>query len=197
MRLGSGKRNLLGGLDLSTKRSLDTAITFVAINSATLQKWMGKEPSLGSSSLYTREADISIMLGSPDIHKNGQSIGACAAMALVILMGGKDVALVMDGMVAITGRIDLRGRIGDIDTDTLVRKSKGLRKRGVELFIVPQSNYEELQRSDFAGWPEDLMSYGKKAIKPVAIFTELMSIAVKGRSNDSFMGRPYVVENDV
>ena len=177
---GTGRREILGNFDDYARRSLDTAISFIGINAVKIKTWLLGKPSSGChASLYNSSTDLTLMLGQLDELKSGASFSACAALSLVGLM--TDISLVERAMVACTGRIDLRGRIRDIDVDSIMEKCKGAKENGVEIVVVPTNNHNELVNNDFNGWGDDLKAYGQRVLRSASTFVDLMEIAIEGK----------------
>ena len=82
----------------------------------------------------------------------------------------------VDGEVALTGVLDLRGRIGVIGGER--EKVLATKKEGIALMMVPMNNFVELNRQ---GWEtEDEEEYVKRSVKGVKTFVDVMELAIKG-----------------
>lgn len=96
------------GSDTTTVDSIDVAISFVALNAGALRSWVGGPG--GRAGLWNTGQDLHVTYARLNVAKSGGSASACTALSLVCWLAGRSV-LEHDGKVAVTGCIDLRGRI--------------------------------------------------------------------------------------
>ena len=148
---GRGRRIITSTIGGSCRSSLDVAISFVAINAPRLRSWLtGGEMDSHSPGLYDWYPDIRLTFGDHDFMKKGPSGSACASVSLAVVLGHKQLVSCRQ---AITGTIDLRGRISSIGG--VMGKVKTARDHNREMLIVPSSNLKELEESRYDGWPEE------------------------------------------
>lgn len=110
---GKGLRLVAVGGDDDAKESFHVAISFVALNASLLRAWVTGE-ARSSAGLCNRFQDLHVSIPDLGVRKQGNSAGACVALSLACLLGG---CRLVKRDVAITGVVDLRGRIlgvGDI-----------------------------------------------------------------------------------
>ena len=177
---GTGQRSILPKLDREGMESMHAAITFVCIHATTIQEWL-RVPLVPSAvkppALFNRETDLAVMLGEVDTAKAGNSGSACAALALIAHLarltevgGGKGVA--------VTGSVDLRGRINPVDG--IKEKCSNAQSLELGMMIIPQLNYQLLMRDGFSGWPDGLRSYAQGAMKPASDMLDVMQLVIPG-----------------
>ena len=103
--------------------------------------------------------------------KTGPSGGACAALALSLMLG----CSLVSGTVAVTGCIDLRGAINVVGgIEEKIRQSKEV---GIGLVIVPMGNLMQL---DQEGWDDELKEYVSESVRGASSFVDVMELAVEG-----------------
>ena len=176
---GTGRRLILSQLDEEGMDSMHAAITFAAINAVSLQTWIrGPPPSCKPfRGLYDKTSDVSIMLGQIEKVKRGNSGGACAALALVSLLG-RCGQLANGVCVGVTGAIDLRGRLHPIDG--VLEKCTTACKLELGIVIIPQWNYDLLVGNRFQGWSEGLKTYASDALKGATTILDMMELVIPG-----------------
>jgi hypothetical protein len=174
---GCGRRLFLGKLSPEMRSSFQAAVSLVAINAPQLRGWLArKRAGTSHKGLFTKENDLQLCLGDVDLPRKGPSGGACAALsAAMVLVRSK----LRHPLTAVTGTIDLRGRVGAVDG--LLGKAHVCMEAGFELLVVPKRNYDDLVQKGFAGWPDELKELAQEAIKPAANLIDLLELTIDGR----------------
>ena len=141
------------------------------MNASTLAPWLGVQ---SIPFLYERCTDISVTLSEVDVPKEGASGGACAALAMLLLLGG---SLVQTTRFAMTGTLDLRGRVREVGS--VREKILHARQKGFPLMMVPLINLEKLERE---GWKdEEERDYVIRSVRGVDTFVDVMEAVVQGK----------------
>ena len=172
---GKGRRVIWGNFDDVGMASMHVAISFVAINAPQLRSWMVREDLESHRCLYSTYSDITVMLGELDLVKEGPSASACAAVSLAVVWGQKKLA---SPLLAITGTIDLRDRIGIIGG--MMGKMSVARNVPREMIVVPSDNLKELEEKGYPDWPDDLVVYAKERLHGVSNYIELLELTLQG-----------------
>lgn len=146
------------------------AISFISINAPRIAQWLGGD---AIPFLFDKFTDVNLTQPQLDALKCGCSGGAGAALSLTLLLGGR----LVDGYVAMTGTVDLCGRIllvGDVRV-----KIRHAMRRGAGLMIVPQDNLDDLNQE---GWEEDEREYVERSVRGASTFVDVLSHAIEGKS---------------
>jgi hypothetical protein len=137
---GEGQRRVAGSLADDTRESWDVAISFVAINAKRLRAWAtGAAVGTCHANLYTDKEDLTLSVGNLSGPKNGSSAGACAALSLLKVLA--PIKLVGE-LVAVTGTLDLRGRVGPVGG--IKEKLSTIYNKRYSVFVVPQETHDEI-----------------------------------------------------
>ena len=92
------------------------------------------------------------------------------ALALAVIVG--DCSLVKES-VAVTGGIDLRGRIGAMGG--IEEKVTYAMSRNLDLIVVPEANYKSLRFED-----KELKDYFDSSVRGAKHFVELLEVTLQG-----------------
>jgi hypothetical protein len=140
---GSGRVHGVGGIRGTAEESAQVAATFVGANFLRLK---GVIPGVDKKrrTLMSQVQDLLFSMVHSDNEKEGPSAGACIAFCLLQVLGMELV-----GIVAITGTLDLRGRIESVgDVMEKVQAAQNHQVR-CELFMLsPVSSSGFLRRVD-------------------------------------------------
>ena len=125
---GKGELVITGQIGDVMQESAKAALTYV-------KSHMKK---LGISEKIVEENDIHIHVPAGAIPKDGPSAGVGIAIAIISALTGK----LVDGKVAMTGEITLRGRVMPIGG--LKEKALGAVRAGIKTVIIPEKNKNDL-----------------------------------------------------
>ena len=153
---GTGKTELTGSLGDVMKESIKTAISFV--------RSVAEEFNIDPD--FYKNKDIHFHFPEGAVPKDGPSAGIGIATALVSELSGRKV----DGKVAMTGEITLRGNV--LPIGGLKEKTMAAYKSGIEKVIVPQLNLPDLDEID---------GEVKKSLKfiPAKTMKDVIAVALK------------------
>jgi ATP-dependent Lon protease len=169
---GSGKLHVLGGLDPEAQDSFRVAAAFVSIHARALQGWLtvARQPL----PLLTKAIDVDVGIDEVDSPTMGPSGGTAAALALTVMLTR---CKLVSHDVALTGGLDLRGRIRVVGG--LLEKITHCQEQGVDLLLVPALSMQAHNRPVLAPEVEE---YAGRAVKPVESFIDILEHSVQGAS---------------
>lgn len=160
------------------------AVSLVALNAKRLRVWATGEggDARRLRGLFTSLQDLRVHTAALDVIKAGYSSAACVALSLVVLLGGRLPA--KQPVVAVTGDIDLRGRVLDVGG---IREKLGVvqrRRLSNVLFVMPEKTHKKLVLSGEMEreWPAELRDYGSKVIRTANNLAELMAVTMPGET---------------
>lgn len=159
---GNEKLILTGKLGDVMKESARAALSFIRSNMK----------SLGiNAAKFNKNKEIHVHVPEGAIPKDGPSAGITIAMALISAATGKK----LNGQVAMTGEITLRGNI--LPIGGLKEKLLAAKRIGVKTVIVPKDNVRDI---------EDISDEIKKSLKivPVSNLSEALTTAFKDWKKD-------------
>jgi hypothetical protein len=178
---GRGRRRIAGGWDEKGNEAAQVAISVVALNAKRLRAWAtGEAAGRGSWGLFNSLQDLSVCDTELDVDKMGYSAAACVALSLVCLLGGRMCA---EHLVAVTGDIDLRGRV--LEVGGIREKLEVLQRRRLRRLIIPETTHKELEASGEMEkeWPAELRDFGRKVMGTASNLVELMAVCMPGESS--------------
>lgn len=152
---GSGKLELTGSLGDVMKESAHAAVTFVR----------SKADELKIDKEFSKTKDIHIHIPEGAVPKDGPSAGITMTTSLVSALTGIPV----DGTVAMTGEVTLRGRV--LPIGGLKEKSMAAYRAGISTVIIPDANVPDLEKIDEA-------VKAKLRFVPVKTVDEVLSAAL-------------------
>ncbi|NLL17276.1 MAG: endopeptidase La [Clostridiales bacterium] len=129
---GTGKIELTGKLGEVMKESARTAVSYLR----------SKAEQLGIDSEFYKTKDIHIHVPEGAVPKDGPSAGVTIATALLSALTGKKV----NGKVAMTGEITLRGRV--LPIGGLREKTMAAYRTGMTTVLIPHGNLSDLKEID-------------------------------------------------
>ena len=129
---GTGKIELTGSLGDVMKESARAAISFIR----------SKAKKYGVNPDFYKDKDIHIHVPEGAVPKDGPSAGVTMATALLSALTDTPV----DGYVAMTGEISLRGRVMPIGG--LREKTMAAYRMGIKKVIIPKKNMADLAEVD-------------------------------------------------
>lgn len=153
---GSEKLTLTGKLGDVMKESAIAALSYIRSNHKSLQV----------SANFNKKKEIHIHIPEGAIPKDGPSAGITLAMALISAATGKK----LNGKVAMTGEITLRGKI--LPIGGLKEKLLAAKRIGIENIILPKDNMRDIEDID-----SDIIK--GLNINPVEHISEAIGIAFK------------------
>ena len=168
---GTGKIELTGQLGDVMKESARTAVSYLR----------SKASQLGIDSEFYKNKDIHIHVPEGAVPKDGPSAGVTIATALYSALTGKKV----NGKVAMTGEITLRGRV--LPIGGLKEKTMAAYRTGMTTVLIPYGNLSDLKEIDKAV---------EKALKfvPVRTLDEVFDCAIlnekPGRQKERYISSP-------
>jgi hypothetical protein len=159
---GRGEFRAIGGLRPVAEESFRVAFTFVNLRASMLAAWVA--PGTSAGPLLPPRFDLQLDTSDHHIWVDGPSASAAGALAMVMLLTKCDL---LSNKLAITGKLDLRGRIlsvADIDLKVAHGKKKEL------TVMVPAVGVRQLQLS-----PELQGSF-----KEVDTFVDILEFSIPG-----------------
>lgn len=100
-------------------------------------------------------------------------VRAGQALALASLVSGRAVR---SSRIAVTGSIDLRGRIHNVGG--VGEKVENAHEQSLDLLVIPAYNRQRLQMD---GWSEEQKAYASESVKGVKHFVDLLELTMDGR----------------
>lgn len=199
---GRGRRLLLGNLDRSGREAMHLAVSWVGLHARRLKGWGGAPPppplqlpqedpwsaasggavarQRHSQALYTQAEDVVVRLSELEVPKGGPSLGACGSLSLVQYLWRHRPCL---PDVGVTGIVDLRGRL--LPVGGIEDKAERAELGGVSRFILPQAQYDEYSRDDFAKLlpsGEACRAYARRAFRGATTMLDVLRHAFEGES---------------
>lgn len=113
-----------------------------------------------------------VLLDRMEVRTGGSSLAVAAALSLLCLA----LNCRLDEQVAVTGSMDLRGGIGDVEG--LVGKLEGCRASGVRKLLVPASTLECFDLATLES--EELRQYAREVLTGYKSMGEAMHHAIVG-----------------
>jgi len=167
---GTGKIELTGQLGDVMKESARTAVSYLR----------SKASQLGIDSEFYKNKDIHIHVPEGAVPKDGPSAGVTIATALYSALTGKKV----NGKVAMTGEITLRGRV--LPIGGLKEKTMAAYRTGMTTVLIPYGNLSDLKEIDKAV---------EKALKfvPVRTLDEVFDCAILNEKPESAKGEIHIL----
>ena len=169
--MGSGKRIMTGRLEPLFKDSVHVALAVVGSRVEELSQWLDRPIAVAGGSLEHPDWDVHIGLPGSDSKKDGYSGGLAMLIALVGLTFGMDV---VEG-VALTGEVDLCGRV--LDVGDVGQKIMGAHRLGMDKFIIPEESFNKLEVASFSA---DLQAFITTKVIPVSNILQALSHCFAG-----------------
>lgn len=158
----------------SSLEAVQDALTCVAANLPALRRWLGSDQSCRAQGLWRRgEENLYVSLSEVRELGSGRSLAAAAVVSMVCMATGRRP----DSYTAITGDVDLRGHLRDVEG--LWAKLEACRVKGVRTVVMPRSSYEGVDRS---GWPQELRDYADRVVRGVTHVAEVLELSIEGAS---------------
>ena len=157
---GSGKLQLTGNLGDVMKESAMAGISYIRANSDKLK----------IEDNFYKDMDIHIHVPEGAIPKDGPSAGITMATAAISALTNKAI----DGSVAMTGEITLRGRI--LPVGGIKEKVLAAHRAGIKKILIPMENKSDL---------EEIPNKVKRKIKFVLV-----------ENMDQVLGEALIIEGD-
>lgn len=172
---GTGSRVLLAGVHGVGAEACHVAITWVTIHAKILQQMLNPGSPVRHL-LFTAKEDVKVITTQVDCGREGTSLGACVALALVCQL--TRCGLVAD-RVGVTGELDLRGRL--LPVSGLADKALAAKNAKVSMMIIPEESFKALNAQRFAEVAEDAVrEYALDTFRGAATMMGVFSHAIQG-----------------
>ena len=145
----------------------------MVVHAPVLARWF--RPLSPVSCLHDRYTDINITSAALSSTTYGASGSACRALATALLLGAK----LIDGRVAVTGYIDLVGKVYSIDSVRV--KILHCMKAGFDRVVVPKDDLEELKKQGV--FSEEERKYVDDAVRGASTFVDILEHTIQGEES--------------
>lgn len=180
---GTGQLMVTGGLTQQSRDAVLVAVLWVDRNLDAASRWLqARRPETEGLVVKLLKPTIDVVVTLPAIlhlPKSGSSIGAAVAAGL-LMRALRSLGAELKGRVAITGEVDLRGRL--LPVTGIVSKLEAAFVAQCSVVVVPAANKEEVAAAT-RGWGEGkeaMRAWARSSVVQAAHMADVLHAILRG-----------------